>query len=270
MARPADPLDPLAGLWHFLGVELRRLREEHGLSQDEAGALCGYSGKRFSNWERAVESRPRIEPMRTLDNEWNTGGRLATLHHYASTVQDPIEFLPSAEYEAQATVIRLNAVTWLPGLLQTPDYARVAFTAYGAPNVGDQVTKRMERQKVLTRTNPPHVSMLLSEAALLLVPSEVAEKQLERLRELSELPHVGIRLVPLSAGLHPGLDGSFQLFSTPEREVGYVETPARGRLVTEADDLRRLAVTFDRTGWVALSPEATRDRLREMIERLPK
>ncbi|WP_369688425.1 Scr1 family TA system antitoxin-like transcriptional regulator [Actinomadura macra] len=80
------------------------------------------------------------------------------------------------------------------------------------------------------------------------------------------LPNVTLRLVPLDAGPHPGLVGSFYLSSTPEREVGYVETPARGRLVTETDDLRRLTVAFDRASGHALSAEATRERLQEMIE----
>ncbi|WP_318784613.1 Scr1 family TA system antitoxin-like transcriptional regulator [Actinomadura algeriensis] len=87
-----------------------------------------------------------------------------------------------------------------------------------------------------------------------------------RLEKTAALPHITLRLLMTDAGPQEGLGGTFHLFSTPEREVGFVETPARGRLVTEMDDLRRLTIAFDRTSGRALSPEATRARLREMTE----
>lgn len=64
-----------------------------------------------------------------------------------------------------------------------------------------------------------------------------------------------MRLVPLSAHLHAGLEGDFYILTTPEREVWVRGTAARGRLITEPVDLRRLHLTFERTSWVALSPE---------------
>ncbi|MBO2455674.1 helix-turn-helix transcriptional regulator [Actinomadura barringtoniae] len=261
----AESIDPLGGLWSMLAVQLRELRKRHGLSQAAVGRLVNVDHKTVSNWE-AGRNHPPVDALRTLDEEWKTGQLLECIHHYANTMQAPARFLAVVEYEAMADVIRMNGVAFIPGLLQTPEYAREVFTMAGIADVEGQVARRIERQAVLTRENPPYVSILLSEVAIRLIPPALREGQLRRLLEVAELPHVTLRIFTLEAGLQVGLDGEFYLFSTPHREVGFVETAARGRLVTESDDLRTLAVAFDRTSGRALSPEATRDRLLEMIE----
>jgi transcriptional regulator with XRE-family HTH domain len=261
----AESIDPLSGLWSLLAHTLRILRKRAGLSQGAVGVIVSADHKTVSNWE-AGRNHPPIEALRTLDIEWKTGRLLESLHHYASTMQAPTKFLAFAEYEAVATILRINAVAYIPGLLQTPEYARTAFLLAGEPDVEGQVSKRMCRQELLTRSDPPYVSILLSEVALLLIPTDIRKSQIERLVEISDFPNVTLRVVPIDAGVQVGLEGAFYLSNTPEREVGFVETPARGRLVTEKDDLRRLSVAFDRTTGYALSPSATRARLNEMIE----
>jgi hypothetical protein len=227
--------------------------------------MVGADHKTVSNWE-AARNHPPIEALRTLDGEWKTGGLLEALHHYAGTMQAPAQFRAFAEYESFASVIRINGVAFVPGLLQTPEYARAVFILAGEPDVEGQVAQRLERQTLFARPDPPYVSVLLTEVALLLIPADLRRVQLERLAEIADRPNVTLRLVPVDVGPQVGLGGAFHLFNTPEREVGYVETLARGRLVTEMGDLRKLAVAFDRTSGRALSPEATRVRLQEMIE----
>lgn len=265
MATTAESIDPMGGLWSLLAYTLRILRKRQNLSQAAVGGLVSADHKTVSNWE-AGRNHPPVEALRMLDAEWRTGGLLEALRHYARTMQAPARFLAFVEYESMASVIRVNGVTFVPGLLQTPEYARAVFTLAGEPDVEGQVTKRMARQAVLTRDDPPYVSVLLSEVALLLISAELRKGQIGRLLEVADLPNVTLRLVPVSAGLQVGLEGEFNIFATPEREVGFVETPARGRLVTETEDLRRLTVKFDRASGRALSPEATRAALQEMIE----
>lgn len=265
MASTADSIDPMAGLWSLLAYVLRVLRKQHNLSQAAVGLRVSSDHKTVSNWE-AGRNHPPVEALRILDTEWKTGGLLEAIYHYARTMQAPARFLAIVDYEALATVIRLNAVAHIPGLLQTPEYARAVFVLAGLADVEGQVAQRMERQAVLTRAEPPYVSILLSEIALHLIPADLREGQIGRLLEVADLPNVTLRMVPMSAGPQVGLEGEFHLFTTPEREVGWVESPALGRLVTETDDLRRLNVNFDRTGGRALSPEETQTRLQEMIE----
>lgn len=267
MSSAAELIDPDAGMWQWLAYELRFQRERARKSQTEVAELTGYSRKAVSHWE-AGRSKPPVESLEKLDEAWNTGGLLVRIHHYATTVQAPGTFMTFAEYEAQATMIEVSALAWLPGLLQMPEYAEEAFRAAGAPDVETEVASRLARQEIFKRSEPPFLTALIHEAVLLVdLPPEIWQGQFERLLELSELRHVVLRLVPLSAGLHVGLDGAFSIFSTPDREVAFVETSARGRLVIEPEDLRRLRVSFHRISAVALSPDATRAKLREMIER---
>jgi transcriptional regulator with XRE-family HTH domain len=265
MASTAESINPMDGLWSLLAYMLRKLRQQHRQSQADVGRLVAADHKTVSNWE-AGRNHPPVEALRVLDLEWKAGGLLEALRHYAKTMQAPAQFLAFVEYEALADVIRMNGVAFVPGLLQTPEYARTAFTLAGEPDIEDQVRQRIERQAVLTQADPPYVSILLSEVALTVIPPAVLPGQLAKLAEVADLPHVTLRLVPASVGLQAGLAGEFYLFTTSAREVGFMETPARGRPVTEADDLRMLNVVFDRTSGRALTPEATRARLQEMIE----
>ncbi|MFC0040447.1 helix-turn-helix domain-containing protein [Actinomadura rayongensis] len=265
MSSAAESVDPMSGLWATLAVQLRVQRKRAGLSQAAVGRIVNVDHKTVSNWE-AQRNHPPVDALRILDTEWRTGGLLEALHHFANTMEAPAEFLTVVEYEAMASVIRINSVAFIPGLLQTPEYAREIFEKGGAPDVTEQVVLRIERQAILTRDDPPYVSVLISEVAPRLIPARLRHGQLERLLEVADLSNVTLRMVPMDAGLHVGLASDFYLFSTPEREVGFVETPARGTLVTENDHLRRLVVKFDRTSADALSPEASRARLQEMIE----
>lgn len=265
MASTAESINPMDGLWSLLAFMLRKLRQQHRQSQTDVGRLVAADHKTVSNWE-AGRNHPPVEALRMLDAEWRTGGLLEALRHYAKTMQAPAQFLAFVEYEAMADVIRMNGVAFVPGLLQTPDYARETFLLAGEPAPEDQVRKRVERQAILNRTNPPYVSILLSEVALTVIPPTLLAGQLIKLTEVADLPHVSLRLVPAAVGLQVGLAGEFYLFTTSAHEVGFVESPTRGRLVTEVEDLRRLNVAFDRTGGRALTPEATRTRLQEMIE----
>lgn len=266
MARPPKPLEPRSGLWAYLGWELRRLREAHALTQTEAAKIVGYEPGVFSKWELGVLPPPEAALIK-LDETWGTGGRLAHLRYFALTTKQPVKFMALADYEAQATMIRICEVLWVPGLFQTPEYARMAFEAFGV-DPETEVPERLERQKILTKDDPPYLSVLLAETALMQIPAVIARGQLERLLEASTLPNVTLRLVPVGAGLHVGLNGAFQILTTPEAEIAHADTGIGGMPLAEVTDLRKLAIRFDRISAVALSTDATRSRLREMIERL--
>ncbi|WP_019629527.1 helix-turn-helix domain-containing protein [Actinomadura atramentaria] len=261
----AESIDPLSGLWDTLAVTLRLLRKNAGMSQAEVGRIVRADHKTISNWE-ARRNAPPIEAMRELDKTWGTGGILESLHYHASHLAAPLEFLAAVEYEAAATVIRLSGVAFIPGLFQTPEYARAVFEQAGEPDVKGQVAVRTQRQSILARENPPYISALISEIALLLTPLPLKRAQFARLLEVASLPHVTLRLLPADAGLQSGLGGDFYIYSTPTREVGYVETPARGSLIAETGDLRKLVVAHDRTAGAALSPDATRAHLKSLID----
>lgn len=93
-------------------------------------------------------------------------------------------------------------------------------------------------------------------------------EQMARLLEAAELPHVTVRIVPNSAGANAGLDGPFKVITIAGADVGYVDAPYGGRLVMDSDEVRGLAVRFDRVGAVALPVDSSRIKIQEMMEAL--
>jgi hypothetical protein len=96
--------------------------------------------------------------------------------------------------------------------------------------------------------------------------TEVMRSQLARLLELSELPHVTLRVVPRSAGAYEGLDGPFKVITVEEGEIAFVEAPNGGRLVMDAAEVRGLRLRFDRIGAIALPIDSSRSLVKQIME----
>jgi hypothetical protein len=175
------------------------------------------------------------EVCRRLDEAWGTGGLLERIYFYATAAHNPDWFLEYLRYKAHALMIRIHEVSWIPGLLQTEEYARAVLTAGRSAQVDEQVAARLGRQQILTSDDPPHVSVLIDENALLRLKGKpFARGQLAKLLEAADHPNVIIRVVPLSSGLHIGLNGPFEILATPSGDIAYTDAAIGGRLVTEA------------------------------------
>jgi Domain of unknown function (DUF5753) len=138
------------------------------------------------------------------------------------------------ELEPAAATIRKYEAKLVPGLLQTRDYARAIYRAE-QPDADDaeierRVAVRLERQTIFDRPEPPRLHAVLNEAVALRTVggSEVMNAQLTKLRELAERPEITIDILPLRAGAHAAMNGSFAIldFAHPEEDppVAYVET----------------------------------------------
>lgn len=264
---PSAPelIDPRSGMWAWMSYELRFQREKANLSLTQAGGLVSTSRKTVQNWE-AGRHKPPLGALEIFDGAWNTGGLLARIHFYAQASYDPEEFGEYLRHEERATMIRDYETVWIPGLLQTEEYIRDQLVAGGDPEQEPRLEARLARQAILTKPRAPHASFLIDESALLRIRHETLVNQVARLLEASELPNVVIRLLPLSAGLHTGLNGPFVLVTTSQGEVVYEEASTKSRLVQDISDVHKCAVLFDRLGADALHREATRNYIRKMIE----
>uniref|UniRef100_UPI001F34540B DUF5753 domain-containing protein n=1 Tax=Actinomadura sp. K4S16 TaxID=1316147 RepID=UPI001F34540B len=170
------------------------------------------------------------------------------------------------QYESGAAVIKVYHGQSLPVPVQTYEYARSLLLAgAGAENIEGALEIRLKRQEILSKAQPPRVWILVDEAALdrLVGGVDVMRDQLRRLLELGELPHIIIRVVPLSAGAHPGFDGPFQILTVGSRDIAYAGAQIGGRLIEAGDEVRTLGVRFDEIGSEALS----RSDSRSLIER---
>ncbi|MDQ1037728.1 hypothetical protein QFZ75_004144 [Streptomyces sp. V3I8] len=168
--------------------------------------------------------------------------------------------LDLTESESETVKIRTHEPLFIPGLFQTTEYARAIFTSpkLGFDNIEECLRFRKERQRVLTRDDPPSVHAVIHEAALHMRfgGAEVVREQLLRLVEIARLPHVTIQLYPFSAQAYAALSGNFAHFIPREPKLGTVllENPLEARYLTRQEQLLEYTALFDHLVENALAP----------------
>lgn len=261
-----------------LGLELRRLREDRGISRDEAAEYVGVQPPTLSRIELGrqgirvanirlllmlyrVES-PEADALLRLAGEANQRGWWAS---YGDTMPDWFRSFVGLEADAAEIWSYVNEL--VPGLLQTPDYARAVIRA-ALPDTAEadlehQVELRHARQNRLRNANPPSYRVLMNEAVLhrMVGGPAVMAAQLGHLEVMSALPHVSLRVVGYAVGAHPVMAGPFTVLRFPDEPRGncvYLDN-ARGALYLERPaDLDHYTDAFERTAAVALDEQASR------------
>ena len=164
-------------------------------------------------------------------------------------------------FEQAAASIRSYEAQCVPGLLQTEEYAR-ALLASGGATAGDierRVHVRMRRRSLLTLEEPVDFWCVIDEAALLRpVGGEfVMRHQVEQLAMASEMENVTLQVLPMSAGAHMGMEGSFVLLRFPDDsdpDAVYVTMATGGVFQEKPHELKRYRQIFDGLTQVALPP----------------
>jgi transcriptional regulator with XRE-family HTH domain len=175
------------------------------------------------------------------------------------------------DVEAVAHTIRTWQPMIVPGLLQTPDYARALFTAMGESpaKVDAQVAARVQRQSVIDRDVPVSLWVVLDDAVLrrCVASPAIMHEQLTFLAERAQLPNVGVQLVPAAAGANAGCVGAVTVASVDGRpDVTVLE--AVEDTVSETPRLVRKGLgIFDRVRGEALPRGASLDVIMEAAKR---
>jgi len=180
--------------------------------------------------------------------------------------------------ESVATTLQAYDTHLVHGLLQTPDYARAVVRGTRPEllehEVDQLVESRMRRQEVLTRTDPPPLTMwwIMDEAVLRrqIGGRETMRAQLQQLIEVSEQPNVTLLVLPNELGAHPGLDGPLAMlqFETGTRPVVYVEGQAGNLYMEKDDDLRRCQQTMNHILAAAPGPEQSLALIRQAAKEM--
>lgn len=266
---PVAYLDPDSSFKHWIASDLRFFREREGLSLSQMGQIMQCNRHNVSNLEHARDGWNMNERQAArLDEYLRLNGHFGRLVRFARTAHDPEWFAEYAKHEAKALEIRTYRLALFPGLFQTPEYARELLTSSRlVDDIEGAVDARMKRQEVLVRAKPPLVWVLLDETVLHrpVGTPEVMRGQLARLLEVIELPHVTIRIVPLSAGFHLGLDGMFNYLSMQTGELAFAEAPGGGRLI-QGLEVREFGFRWDRIGASALPWDTSRDLITKAME----
>lgn len=263
--RPAP--DPMSSMWAWIAYDLRFHRQKHGMTGTEAGRILNCVRSTVSRLESG-ELKLDESQAQALDRHWETGGHFLRLVTYAKLGHDPDWLKQYEDYEASASLIKTYDGQLIPSLLQTPEYARALLVAGRNPDVEGALERRMARQAILQRSDPPDLWVLLAETvfAVDVGGPEVMRKQLELLVEASKRPNVILRVVPNSAGANEGLDGPFKIIRVREKDVAFVSAPGGGRLILGLSEAQSFGVGYDRIGADALSRESSRSLIAHLME----
>jgi transcriptional regulator with XRE-family HTH domain len=210
-----------------LGTRLRRLREEAEITREDAAAAIRSSASKISRLElgrTTIKVRDLADLLKLYGaDEAERASLLALSQHgnvsgwwqdYGNSV--PAWLKPYLGLEQAATLIRSYDPQLVPGLLQTPEYARTVFSLPGrspGQRAERQLAVRMRRQEILHRADPPHLWAVIDEAVLRrsVGSAAVMRGQIEHLLEMSQLRHVNIQVLPFRAGGHAAGGGPLTL-----------------------------------------------------------
>ena len=254
-------LDPYTSPKAFYGAELRRLREAAGLSQAQLGERVFCSGTYVGQFESASR-RPQQDVSKLLDDVLGSGGHFQRLCELARQSKHPDYFADAAELEKLATTMSDFSPMLVPGLLQTPEYAR-ALTCASQPfappeDVEAHVTARMERARLLDAPTAPELWTVIHEAALR-IPiggAIVMHDQLRYLADKARSHHrLKVQVLPDSAGAQAFLNGLVCLMTFDDAPtVTYTESAYSGQLVEEPRLVKQYGRAYDIIRAAALSP----------------
>jgi transcriptional regulator with XRE-family HTH domain len=272
-----------------LGSQLRRLREARGITCEEAGEAIRASHSKISRMElgRVRFRRRDVADLLALYGVADAAESAAMLglaeranepgwwHSYTDIL--PGWFEVYIGLEEAASRIRCYEVQFVPGLLQTEDYAR-AVTLLGHPDApGHEVERRvglrMRRQSLLTQEDPPHFWAVVDEAALRrpLGGVEVMRRQLRHLIELTELPNVTLQVVPFDLGGHAAAGGPFSILRFAERDlpdVVYLEQLTSALYLDKRDEVDHYLAVMERLCIDAEPATHIRDTLNRLLQQL--
>ncbi|MFF0482207.1 helix-turn-helix domain-containing protein [Streptomyces sp. NPDC004435] len=255
--------------------ELRHLRARSGASLRQLGDRLGWDWSLFGKMEKG-ETLGGPEVVQALDQHYGTSGMLLVLWELArgDKTQFKERYRRYMTLEAEAVSLWHFAVSVLPGLLQTPGYAREVLAAGGlrGDELEQQVEARMGRRDLLEGEEAPPFRTILSEAVLrtALRDRQAWSEQLEWLAEVAERPNVNLHVLPFSAG-PCGLDSTDVMFLrlSDGRTVAYTENAYRGELIEDNRPVERLQRAYDAVRDLALSPAESRKFILRMLEEVP-
>lgn len=261
---------PSRSLSALVGTKIRAHREERDWTQDRLGREVNTTGDFIGKCERGVRV-PGPKVCVKLDELFGTGDYFQEHAPYARQSLAPDWLLRFFDAESRATVIKSYQTQVITGLLQTEDYARVVISARPAPNVEELIANRMDRQAILARKNPPRLWVIFEETVIHRQIGEpgIARTQLQHLAEMARRPNIVLQIVPHRAGIHAGLDGSFQLLTLEDgHEVAYAESPGGGQVIEDPAMVAEMTLTYDLIRAAALSAADSLSLIEQTMERL--
>jgi hypothetical protein len=270
----------------LLGAQLRRLREAKAVTRADAGWEIGAPGSRISRMELGrIGLKPSdVADLLTLYGVGDPEEREALLglarradtpgwwQQFSDSL--PRRFESYLGLEAAARLIRTYEIQFVPGLLQTAEYARAVLTlAYPEVSAEErerQVELRRLRQRALDRPDGPQLWALIDEAALRrpIGGADVMVAQIEFLIEVAKKPNVRLQIIPFAAGGRATTSGPFTILRFPEPQlpdVVYLEQLTSALYLDRREDVDQYAVALEQACVNAQPPNYTPELLARLL-----
>jgi len=262
----------------MVGAQLRRLREAKGITGEQAADAIRATHSKISRMElgRVGFKERDVADLLTLYGVVDQQARAAVLDLVATANEPgwwhrfndvlPTWFQAYVGLEEAAARIRTYEVQFVPGLLQTKEYARAVVTAgavgIGSEEIAKRVDLRLERQRILDKPDGPVFWAVIDEAALRrpIGGAEVMRAQLEHLIDLMRQPNITIQIMPFSFGGHSAEGGAFSVLRFPDPDlpdVVYVEQLASALYLDKREDVDRYTEVMERLCAVSTTPDET-------------
>ncbi|MEY9995704.1 transcriptional regulator with XRE-family HTH domain [Streptomyces sp. V4I8] len=271
-----------------LGKRLQELREAAGLGRDEAGRVLRVAPATVRRMETA-EVALKIPYVQVLLETYGVPeGEAADFVTLAEEANQPgwwqrfHDVLPDwfslyVSLEGAARIVRSYEPHFVPGLLQTEDYARAVLEAgtigqTGPESIERHVSLRMERQRLLERPDPPHLWVIMDETVLrrpVSIRGAVMRDQMDKLLEFAERDRVTLQVAEFASGPHPGTYAPFTLFRFGEPELPdmvYTEYLTGALYLDSRQEVATHLEVLDHMSTAAASAERTKKILRERRE----
>jgi transcriptional regulator with XRE-family HTH domain len=183
------------------------------------------------------------------------------------------ELLDLIDYESAASAITQFETSFVPGILQTEDYASAVLQVFHGEDSAQErvaalVDLRTRRRDLMSGGNAPRFSFLLDEPVIrrAVENPSVMREQLESLVKVAELPNVVLQIVPFSAGLHPGMKGPFEVVEfddMPDENIVFIERPGGSLISDDPKTTQSYLKDYRRIVEKSLTPADSVERLRK-------
>ena len=274
-----------------LGARLRNLRMAAGVARDQAGYAIRGSESKISRMELGrvgfkerdvvdllklygIEDEAEHARLLELAREANTPG---WWHAYGDVLTT--WFQNYLDLEQAAELIRTYEVQFVPGLLQTDNYARAVIMLGNGITTAEDIDRRAElrmaRKQLLARKDPPRLWAVIDEAVLQrqIGGPDVLREQIEALLEASTLRNVRLQVMPFRSGGHAATGGAFSILRFPDQElpdVVYIEHLTSALYLDKNEDVDQYAAAMGRLFIEAEHPDKTPDLLRLALRNLDR
>ncbi len=271
-----------------LGKRLQELREAAGLKREEAAQVLRVAPATVRRMEMAEVAlkipyvQVLLETYGVPEDEANAFVTLAEEANQPGWWQRYHDVLPDwfslyVSLEGAARIVRSYEPHFVPGLLQTEEYARAVLEAgtvgqTGPETIERHVSLRMERQRLLERPDPPHLWVIMDETVLrrpVSIRGEVMREQLDKLLEFAERDRITLQIAEFKDGPHPGTYAPFTLFRFGEPELPdmvFTEYLTGALYLDSRKEVAAHLEVLDHMSTGAASAERTKKILRERRE----